>query len=79
MLHFLMKFIVNINILSLILYHLTQFTNFRQLALHSHSSVCSQTLTFNEAIEDENLQNCKEIYERIIDTTEKVLEILKGS
>ncbi|PKB98566.1 hypothetical protein RhiirA5_431162 [Rhizophagus irregularis] len=30
-----------------------------------------------EVAEDENLQVCKEIYKRLISTTEKVLDILK--
>ncbi|CAG8684631.1 16579_t:CDS:2, partial [Rhizophagus irregularis] len=36
-----------------------------------------QTALIFEVAEDENLQVCKEIYERLINTTEKVLDILK--
>jgi hypothetical protein len=52
----------------------SQIIDFKQLT--SHTSL--QISTF-EVVEDENLQVCKEIYERLINVTEKVLDILKGN
>lgn len=38
-----------------------------------------QTALIFEVAENENLQVCKEIYKRLISTTKKVLDILKGN
>jgi len=51
-----------------------QIINFKQFTSHT-----LQITPALEVVEEENLQVCKEIYERLIDTTEKVLEILKGN
>lgn len=48
--------------------------NFEQPTSHT-----LQTISTLEVVEDENLQVCKEIYDRLIDSTEKILEILKGN
>ena len=52
----------------------SQTINFRQLTSH-----ILQTIPTFEDVEDEDLQVGKEIYERLINTTEKILEILKGN
>ena len=38
-----------------------------------------QAFQSNDLLEDNDLQVCEELYEHLIDTTEKILEILKGN
>ena len=52
----------------------SQTINFGQLTSHS-----LQIIPNFEDVEDEDLQVGKKIYERLINTTEKILEILKGN
>jgi len=43
------------------------------------SIIISETFKDNDLFEDTDLQMCKEVYDRLINTTEKILEILKGN
>jgi hypothetical protein len=39
----------------------------------------SEAFKDDDIFEDNDLQVCEELYDRLIDTTEKILEILKGN
>ena len=62
-------------------HHQCPFLSISPMSINNfrNSVITSETFKGNGSVESNDLQVCKELYERLINITEKILDILKGN
>ncbi|PKY35296.1 hypothetical protein RhiirB3_455901 [Rhizophagus irregularis] len=60
-------------------YSCVRVSGYITVATDSVADAYELSVMSNDSFEDTDLQICEKLYERLINTTEKVLEILKGN